>query len=650
MTSFFKSLRFRMLLPVITMTLFVVSLLTVLFSRAYTNMIVQREQEENAAGFELISRSVTPLIDTSIGQVRSIMSDDRVASYARLRYSSAAELIHARIGCRDYLRGEISRLDGIFGLLFMRSDGSLFGTLPEGNFFLDDPSRNPLPGEMTAQILAAPLGQTVWAGPVSGEEIYGFKNSATPQNIMIAAWKTVDVSYGDLYALMLMDDTIFEKQFSALQDENSTWHLFTAENAEIFHTGEDPCADPGRLIGESNSGTVFRNENGEPVSAFSMRMTSPDWTLVREVSMADSEQVVRRTRSTVMILAAVIFLIALAIYRSWHRGFMRQFNSLLNGIIRMGQGELEPTRSEPYTIGEFETMQREIDRTSLALNEQMETIRRMEREQMEQENRRREQEAIIRELRMAREIQKNALPHTFPPFPERKEIELYASMDPARDIGGDFYDYFFVDDDHLCLLIADVSGKGIPAALFMMDAKRTLEDTARTDLSVSEILEKTNEELCGGGDAEMFVTVWIGILEISTGRLSAANAGHEYPAICGKDGRFALYKDKHGFVLGGMKGVRYGEYVLQLSPGDRIFVYTDGVPEATAVSGEMFGTDRMIGALNTCADGSPEEILRCVRRSVDAFAGEAEQFDDLTMLCFEYRGPQPAASDIAGRA
>ena len=467
---------------------------------------------------------------------------------------------------------------------------------------------------------------------------------------MIAAWKTVDVSYGDLYALILMDDTIFEKQFSALQDENSTWHLFTAENAEIFHTGEDPCADPGRLIGASNSGTVFRNESGEPVSAFSMRMTSPDWTLVREVSMADSEQVVRRTRSTVMILAAVIFLIALAIYRSWHRRFMRQFNSLLSGIIRMGQGELEPARSEPYTIGEFETMQREIDRTSLALNEQMETIRRMEREQMEQENRRREQEAIIRELSMAREIQKNAMPHTFPPFPERKEIELYASMDPARDIGGDFYDYFFVDDDHLCLLIADVSGKGIPAALFMMDAKRTLEDTARTDLSVSEILEKTNEELCGGGDAEMFVTVWIGILEISTGRLSAANAGHEYPAICGKDGRFTLYKDKHGFVLGGMKGVRYGAYDLLLSPGDRIFVYTDGVPEATAVSGEMFGTDRMIGALNTCADGSPEEILRCVRSSVDAFTGEAEQFDDLTMLCFEYRGPQQAASDAAGRA
>ena len=182
----FSSLRFRMLMPVIAMTLFVVVLLTVLFSRAYTSMILQQEQDENAAGFELVSRAVTPLIDSSIAEAQSIMADSRVASYARLQYSTAAQLVHARISCRDYLRGELSRQDGIFGLLFMRKDGSLFGVLPEFNFFLDDPQKNPFSEEMMSQILNVPLGQTVWVGPISGAALYGFENAATPQSIMIA--------------------------------------------------------------------------------------------------------------------------------------------------------------------------------------------------------------------------------------------------------------------------------------------------------------------------------------------------------------------------------------------------------------------------------------------------------------------------------
>lgn len=239
-------------------------------------------------------------------------------------------------------------------------------------------------------------------------------------------------------------------------------------------------------------------------------------------------------------------------------------------------------------------MHLEIDRTSLALNHQMDTIRRMEREQMEQENKIKEQERIVQELITAREIQRSALPHIFPPFPEREEIDLFASMDPAQDVGGDFYDYYLLDDDHLCLCIADVSGKGIPGALFMMIFKRILEDFARAERSVSRTLEKTNEALCANNQAEMFITVWIGILEISTGKLTAANAGHEYPAIKKKDGSFELYKDKHGFVIGGMENMRYKEYALQLDPGDKLFVYTDGVPEAMNGSNEMFGTERMI--------------------------------------------------------
>ncbi len=635
-----QSLRIRMLLPVITMSVFVVAMLTTLFSRAYINMIMQQEQEVNAAGFDTISRSITPIIDSSISAVKSIMTDNRVAGYTRLQYSSEEALIHARIDCRDYLRSEISRNEAIYGLLFMRQDGSLFGTLPEGNFFLDDPQDNPLPEAIKAQILNVPRGQTVWAGPVSGAVLYGFENEKTPQNIMIAAWKSVDVLYGECYVMILMDGSIFEDLFAKMQDGKSTWYIFTEDQTAIYHTGQNECQNPDRLISQSNSGTVFNNEDGIPVCTFSMEMTAPPWELVREVSMESYEQVIRRVRSAVCLTGAVVLLIALAIYRLWLKKFMGQFNLLLKGIVRMGQGELKPIESAPFTIGEFEIMQQEINRTSLALNHQMDTIRRMEREQMEQENLLKEKERLAKELITARHIQSSVLPHIFPPFPDRKEINLFASMDPARDVGGDFYDFFFIDEDHLCLVIADVSGKGIPAALFMMFAKRIIEDYARTEHGADRILEKTNESLCDNNQAEMFVTVWLGILEISTGRLTAANAGHEYPAIRKKGGPFELYKDKHGFVIGGMDGVPYTEYSLQMNPGDKIFVYTDGVPEATAANEELFGTDRMIDALNSCAEGRPEDILHGVRRAVDAFVGDAEQFDDLTMMCLEYLGPK----------
>ena len=639
------SLRVRMLLPVVAMTLFVVILLTMLFSRAYIDMILKQENEVNAVGFDRVSHSITALIDTSIDEVRRIMADDRIASYARLQYASQAELVHARIDCRDYLKGEITRHDGIFGLLLMRKDGSLFGVLPEGNFFLDSPEEELLPKAMKAQILNAPLGEMVWVGPLDGSAIYGFENSKTPGSIMIAAWKSVNVNYGECYVMMLMDESIFEGQFAALQDRQSSWHLFTADQTEIYHTGRDACRNPELLISENNSGKIFRNEAGQPVCTFSRTMDSPDWTIIREISMVDYEQVVHRVRQSIILIGGAVFLIGMTIYWLWLKRRMPQFDSLLDGIIRMGEGDLETRSFAPTSINEFQRMQREINRTSQALREQMETIRRMEREQMELENQKREQEQIVRELSMAKQIQESMLPHIFPPFPDREEVDLYAAMDPARDVGGDFYDFSYIDEDHLCLVIADVSGKGIPGAMFMMFSKRIIEDSARQVHSPAEILAKTNEALCDSNQAEMFVTVWLGILEISTGKLTAANAGHEFPAIRRGNGCFELYKDRHGFVLGGMKGVRYRDYEIQMLPGDKLFVYTDGVPEATAADGEMFGTDRMIAALNTCADGSPANILAGVRNSVDAFVGNAEQFDDLTMMCMVYWGPRVSVPD-----
>ncbi len=249
-------------------------------------------------------------------------------------------------------------------------------------------------------------------------------------------------------------------------------------------------------------------------------------------------------------------------------------------------------------------------------------------------------ERISTELTLATRIQAAFVPHIFPPFPNRPEFDLYASMDPAKEVGGDFYDFFLIDEDHLALVMADVSGKGVPAALFMMVSKIILQSCAMLGKSPAEILKKTNEAICSNNQEDMFVTVWLGILEISTGKLTAANAGHEYPMLRTPNGGFDLYKDRHGFVIGGMSGSRYREYELQLQPGSKLFVYTDGVSEAKNVQKELFGTERILAALNRVPEASPQTILQNVRQAVDGFVQEAEQFDDLTMLCLEYKGAQ----------
>lgn len=255
-----------------------------------------------------------------------------------------------------------------------------------------------------------------------------------------------------------------------------------------------------------------------------------------------------------------------------------------------------------------------------------------------QEEDNREKERIGAELNVATQIQSSMLPCVFPAFPEYKEFDIYASMDPAKEVGGDFYDFFLVDPDHLALVMADVSGKGVPAALFMMITKTLLKNAAQSGLSPAAALETVNNQLMENNEAGMFVTVWLGIYEISTGRLTAANAGHEYPAVKRADGSFTLFKDKHGFVMGGMEDVTYREYDMELHAGDILFLYTDGVAEATDKEKELYGTDRMLNALNQKENADAKELLLTVRADIDLFVGEAEQFDDITMLALKIRG------------
>ena len=255
-----------------------------------------------------------------------------------------------------------------------------------------------------------------------------------------------------------------------------------------------------------------------------------------------------------------------------------------------------------------------------------------------------EKERISTELNLATRIQTAMLPNIFPPYPERTEFEIYATMHPAREVGGDFYDFFLIDDDHLCLMIADVSGKGIPAALFMMISLTILKSCAMLGSSPAEILMRANQAICSNNPEGMFFTAWVGILELSTGKLTTANAGHEYPAIRRPDGIFELIKRKHGCVIGGFEDSVYEQFEFDLEPGTTLFVYTDGVPEAMQKDRSMYGTDRMVEALNRDPGAVPKALLENVLSDVAAFADGAEQSDDITMLGIRYAGPDGKGS------
>ena len=249
-----------------------------------------------------------------------------------------------------------------------------------------------------------------------------------------------------------------------------------------------------------------------------------------------------------------------------------------------------------------------------------------------------EKQKMGAELDIAKSIQENFLPHEFPPFPERHDISIYASMTPAKAVGGDFYDFFLIDENHLALVIADVSGKGVPAALFMMVTRILINELAKHLKGAANIISAVNDRITDHNPADMFVTIWFGILDLKTGVVDAVNAGHDDPAVYKKGGFFGLQQEKHGFIVGGMKGIQYQSYEFKLNPGDKIFLYTDGVPEATRSDKAMFKTDGMIASLQNRKEMRPSKIVEGVKADVIRFVGDAPQFDDMTMLCLEYVG------------
>lgn len=251
----------------------------------------------------------------------------------------------------------------------------------------------------------------------------------------------------------------------------------------------------------------------------------------------------------------------------------------------------------------------------------------------------RARERIESELRIGRAIQMSLIPKTFPPFPERREFALHALLEPAREVGGDFYDFFMTDEDHLCLAVGDVSGKGVPAALFMAVTRTFLKALSREETSPSRILERLNDELAEGNDASMFVTLFFGVVDLRNGRLRYASGGHPSPLLSRPDGTVTALSRPRGPLVGALEGMTFDEDERLLQSRDRLLVFTDGITEAMTADGDLFGDDRTASALSDLAPTSCREVVDGLRRRLATFTGEAEQSDDITLLVFEYLGP-----------
>ena len=331
----------------------------------------------------------------------------------------------------------------------------------------------------------------------------------------------------------------------------------------------------------------------------------------------------------ISFMAAFIVIIAMVfiISRKFSEKLTSPIISLGHDVEKISGGNLD-YRAEIHDNDEIGDLAKSFNDMAASLKEYVKNLAHVTAEK----------ERISTELNLATQIQADMLPRIFPPYPDRKEFDLYATMNPAKEVGGDFYDFFMIDYDHLALVMADVSGKGVPAALFMVIAKTLIKTRAQMGGSPSEILADVNRQLCEGNEADLFVTVWLGILEISTGHVIASNAGHEYPAIKKKGGDYELLKTKQSPAVATMEGLKFRQNEFDLEPGDIIYLYTDGVAEATNSDEELYGTDRMLEDLDKTKNTSSEEILKLMKKSVDDFTGEAPQFDDITMLCLRYFG------------
>ena len=347
-------------------------------------------------------------------------------------------------------------------------------------------------------------------------------------------------------------------------------------------------------------------------------------------------QSIQRTLLAVLVLAGLFLLAVPFISNQVAERFVSPIHELADGVREIASGNLEKKLSI-NTGNEIEHLAVCFNAMTDELQSQMKNLAQVTADK----------ERISTELSVATNIQESMLPRIFPPFPEKKEFDIYANMHPAKEVGGDFYDFYMVDENHVMITIADVSGKGVPAALFMVIAKTILKNFALTmsgSNDLAPLVSCTNDQLCQNNDAMMFVTAFVGLLNIKTGHFSYVNAGHNPPLVYrSKENKFSYMNVKRNFVLGGMDELNFVGQDLTLEPGDKLFLYTDGVTEALNEAEELYGEERLLQTLNAPETNSLnlQELLAAVQKSLSRHVGTAAQSDDITMLALSYYGDKP---------
>ena len=460
-----------------------------------------------------------------------------------------------------------------------------------------------------AQISRKYAGVTLAAG---GFIQVGYDEEAYYRAIEVAINEVVKNRHVGESGFLIVTDSAWRIISDRANNKNQPVTIVTAMTKDLTTIGKDEMFEEGIYI------------DGALQRCFCMHNEIEGYKVIAVYPYSEA-MVSRNVSLKVMtVMQILIFgLLFVMIFLLVRRLIVKNLHQVNHALSAITDGNLE-TVVNVRSHEEFDALSNDINAT-------VDTLKRYIKEA---------EERIDAELAFAKAIQHAALPSVFPPYPERKEFEIFASMHTAKEVGGDFYDFYFVDDENLAFLMADVSGKGIPAAMFMMTAKTFIKSFAESGLSVEQVFTHANAKLCEGNDAGMFVTAWLGILNTKTGQVQFANAGHNPPLVRHADGTYEYLKSRAGFVLAGMEGVRYRKNELTLAPGDAIYLYTDGVTEATNLNEELYGEERLQKVLDIYKDATPETICAEVKIDVDKFVGEAPQFDDITMLAIRYKGTE----------
>ncbi len=382
--------------------------------------------------------------------------------------------------------------------------------------------------------------------------------------------------------------------------------------------------DQGMFESKINGGEVFVSFDTVQTTGWKLAVIQPKEEIIAPA--VKNARLNWYVAATILLFGVILFVIILRSVNRYSAKLSYPLEHMTEQIKQVGNGTLE-YHSEIQTNDEVQTLSESFERMTLSLKDYIKNLTAVTAEK----------ERIGAELDVAKNIQASMLPCIFPAFPERKEFDIHATMTPAKEVGGDFYDFFMVDETHLAIVMADVSGKGVPAALFMVIGKTLIKDHTQLNKNLNEVFNDVNDLLCEANSEGLFITAFEGVLDLETGEFTYVNAGHEMPFLYRAATGYQPEKIRPGFVLAGMEGMRYKSGVFQLNVGDRVFQYTDGVTEATDVDNQLYGMERLQAVLNRCADATPKETLETVKADIDRFVGDAPQFDDITMLCLEYK-------------